>query len=904
VLVAALLALVPATAGAHGGPLPPGFRDTVAIPGLNSPTVFRIAADGEVFVAQKGGKILVFENLQDKTPKVFADLRKQTYDYGDRGLLGLALDPDFPARPYVYALYTFDHVIGDDAPGAYPHWGSAASGYEGDESCIAASGGEVDACPVSGRLVRLTDENDAGVAEKTLVEGWCQQFSSHSIGDLNFGPEGALYASGGEGASFGEPDYGQLGAWPHANQCGDPPREGGSLRSQDLLTPFDPSDPTDPTGLSGTVIRVDPETGEGWPGNPLASSLDANERRIVAFGFRNPFRFAIDPVRGEAFVGNVGSDFYESIDRFPLSPSAPYNFGWPCFEGPEPMPGFESLELPLCEGLYEQPGAVTEPLYYYGHGESPVTPEDECSGENGSAIAGMAVYRRSAFPGLTNLFPAKYDGALFFADAVRGCIYVILADAQGELDPLTAQPFLDESSPYSGADIQVGPDGDLYYLSLYADEGLHRISYDPGAPTASLVADREWGPLDHNRFTVNLDATGSTDPDGEALEYAWDLDGDGEFEDESDDTTKTLTFEGAQNREIGLRVTDPTGAEGIDEITIYPGDSPPRIVIEKPEETLTWGVGQEIEFYGKAWPEGGAGTQLPASHLVWRTTLAHCPGGPDACHRHPLRTFAGVETGTLVAPSHDYPSFIDFELTATDSRGLAATETVRLQPRAVTLDLRSNPPGIALGIGNTTHATPFAMTAIEGTNVALSAPQQAQVGGNTYTFEGWSDGGARVHSVLVLASASGPYTAVYSGPPLPEEPGEEEPGVEESPTAPPATGGDASGRPGGSLDQVAAGPPAPPTISVHPRASTAATSARFVFAGTTAGLRYVCRLDRRPYTPCGSPLAYRRLRPGRHTFRVAVADADGAPASAAAVFSWRVLVPAPEPRLARNGPRF
>ncbi len=437
-----LLTIPAAAAQAHGGPLPSGFRDTVAIPGLNGPTTFRIALNGEVFVAQKGGKILVFENLQDKTPKVFADLRKQVYDYGDRGLLGLALDPDFPASPYVYALYTFDHVIGEDAPGAYPHWGKAATEFEGDESCIAASGGKVDACPVSGRLVRLTDENDTGVAEKTLVEGWCQQFSSHSIGDLNFGPEGALYASGGEGASFGEPDYGQLGAWPHANQCGDPPQEGGSLRSQDLLTPFDPAHPTDPTGLSGTVIRVDPETGEGWPGNPLAASVDADERRIVAFGFRNPFRFAIDPQRQEVFVGNVGSDFYESIDRFPQSPSEPYDFGWPCFEGPDPMPGFEALELPLCESLYEDPGSVTEPLYYYGHGESPVTQDDDCSGENGSAIAGMAVYRGNAFP-------AKYDGALFFADAVRGCIYVILADADGELDPLTAQPFFSEASPYS-----------------------------------------------------------------------------------------------------------------------------------------------------------------------------------------------------------------------------------------------------------------------------------------------------------------------------------------------------------------------------------------------------------------------------------------------------------------------
>ncbi len=341
-----------------------------------------------------------------------------------------------------------------------------------------------------------------------------------------------------------------------------------------------------------------------------------------------------------------------------------------------------------------------------------------------------------------------------------------------------------------------------------------------------------------------------------------------------------------------MRVTDPGGAEGTDEITIYPGDSPPRIVIEQPLETLTWGVGQEIDFYGKAWPEAGAGTQLPASHLVWRTTLAHCPGGPDACHRHPLRTFAGVETGTLVAPDHDYPSYIDFELTATDSRGLQAKKTVRLQPRAVTLHLRSQPPGIALGVGNTTQPSPFAVTVIEGANVTLSAPQQAQVAGNSYTFEGWSDGGARAHSIPT--GAGGTYTAIYSGPPCGCE---EEPGEEESPVTPPASAG--QDRPGASGDPSGPAAVAPPTIGAHPRASTAATSARFVFAGPSDGLLYVCKLDRRPFVPCGSPQGYRRLRPGRHTFRVAVAGVGGAPASAPAVFSWRVVVPDAESRARR-----
>ena len=76
-----------------------------------------------------------------------------------------------------------------------------------------------------------------------LIEDWCQQFPSHSIGDLEFGADGALYASGGEGASFDYADYGQSGN--PRNPCGDPPggsggtqtpptAEGGALRAQDL----------------------------------------------------------------------------------------------------------------------------------------------------------------------------------------------------------------------------------------------------------------------------------------------------------------------------------------------------------------------------------------------------------------------------------------------------------------------------------------------------------------------------------------------------------------------------------------------------------------------------------------------------------------------------------------------
>jgi glucose/arabinose dehydrogenase len=99
---------------------------------------------------------------------------------------------------------------------------------------------------VSGRLSRLTAAgNQMTGPEQVLIEDWCQQYPSHSVGALEFGADGALYATGGDGASFNFADWGQDGA--PVNPCGDPPggvgaalspptAEGGALRSQDLRT--------------------------------------------------------------------------------------------------------------------------------------------------------------------------------------------------------------------------------------------------------------------------------------------------------------------------------------------------------------------------------------------------------------------------------------------------------------------------------------------------------------------------------------------------------------------------------------------------------------------------------------------------------------------------------------------
>jgi Glucose / Sorbosone dehydrogenase len=106
--------------------LPPGFSEQVVFSGLTEPTVVQFASDGRVFVAEKSGLIKVFDNLSDMTPTVFADLRAKVYNFGKSGLLGMALDPNFPTMPYVYVLYTYDGPIGGNAP----TWGDSCPGGE------------------------------------------------------------------------------------------------------------------------------------------------------------------------------------------------------------------------------------------------------------------------------------------------------------------------------------------------------------------------------------------------------------------------------------------------------------------------------------------------------------------------------------------------------------------------------------------------------------------------------------------------------------------------------------------------------------------------------------------------------------------------------------------------------
>jgi hypothetical protein len=299
--------------------------------------------------------------------------------------------------------------------------------------------------------------------------------------------------------------------------------------------------------LDGTLVRIDPLTGEGAPGNPLADDPWPNARRIIAYGLRNPFRFTFRPGTSEVWLGDVGENVWEEINLVPEivdgTPASLRNFGWPCYEGRLAHAGFSG---PICSALYSNgnTGGRTphaQPWYAYQHAGS-------------SDVTGLAFYDGSAYP-------SDYHGALFFADNSRTVIFWI-RDTDG--DGVPDAPVDNGATPFFGGNnakavqLKTGPGGDLFYANLEFNR-ISRIWYCDGcsnlAPSAAIalaagsVAD---GPARDIAFT----ASNSIDPNpADTLAYTWDLDGDGAFDDATG-VSASSTFATLGEHEVAVRADD------------------------------------------------------------------------------------------------------------------------------------------------------------------------------------------------------------------------------------------------------------------------------------------------------------------------------------------------------------
>ncbi len=746
--------------------VPAGFQESTALSGLTNPTKVRFTPDGHVLVAEKSGVIKYFATLTSSAA-VFADLSTNVHNFWDRGLLGMAIDPDWsdPSRRFVYVLYTYDR--NPDGTGSAPRWG---------DGCADPPGATGSGCVVTARLSRLLMNATGGLVggEQVLIDGgfrWCQQFPSHSIGTLQFGPGRVLYAGAGDGGSFNGVDYGQLGGTGGIpkNPCGDknppgdvgttltaPTAEGGALRSQDVRSSGDL------VSFDGAILRIDPDTGAALPDNPLYGGPVSDDDRIIAFGLRNPFRFAIRPGTSEVWIGDVGWNDYEEIDRIPdPTDSIVENFGWPCYEGNETgsarQSGYDGTNLNLCETLYTTPTTMigtatvqlTAPLLAYHHNNRVVA--GEACGTGSSSVLGGTFYAGGSYP-------SQYDGAFVFGDYSRKCIWMMLPGAGGIPSKSNIQTFV--SAAANPVDLEVGPGGDLFYADL--DGGtIRRIQYVAAntPPTAVISAAPPGGSAP---LTVAFGSAGSSDPDAgdQIVAWAWDLDGDGGLDD-STAASPSWIYSAPGTYVVRLQVTDRRGATGTAQRTIDVDNTPPVATIQLPTGADPWVVGQAIDFAGSAIDvQDGA---LAPDRLSWDVLLHHC-SAPGNCHVHPIQTITGVAAGSFPAPDHEYPSYLELRLTATDSGNASDVASLMLNPRTVELSFDSDPQGLLLAVGSHAEATPFSREVIVGSGNSISATSPQNLLGAAWLFSAWSDGGAVSHDLTApLAPATWGATYLRDG---------------------------------------------------------------------------------------------------------------------------------------------
>ena len=311
--------------------LPTGFEEEVAFGGLSEPTAVRFSPDGRVFVTEKSGLIKVFDHLDDTTAEVFADLRTKVHAFWDRGLLGLASDPNFPAKPYVYVAYAHDAVIG----GTAPRWGQP--GVSSDP-CPTPPGPTAEGCVISGRVSRLTADGNSMVGpEQVLVEDWCQQYPSHSAGSLVFGSDGSLctpLAVTGRASQLSTTASSAPRRIRAATHRGIPVTRCHRRQPRGRAAQSGSADVRRPRGPERHGHKDRPRYRRGPARQSRRGKHRPNTRRIVAHGFRNPLRITTRPGTDEVWISDVGWTNVEEIDRLPNPKDATAdNFGWPRYEG-------------------------------------------------------------------------------------------------------------------------------------------------------------------------------------------------------------------------------------------------------------------------------------------------------------------------------------------------------------------------------------------------------------------------------------------------------------------------------------------------------------------------------------------------------------------------------------------
>lgn len=683
-----------------------------------------------VLLAQKKGSVRVFDRASSSILTArFISLESETNNASDRGLLGITVDPDFPIRPYVYLLYTYDppelpfpcpiidganncrdgkgarvsRLVRVEAdPNAVPPYSKAKTsslvvllGTNSTYSNIGAP--DVDAST----LPDDTSPPSCDVGGVPVQDCLPIDSRTHTIGTVIFGPDKKLYVSNGDGSEYS------------------PSVDRRALRAQNI------------DSLAGKVMRIDPDTGQGLADNPFYDgNPNSNRSKVWMYGLRNPFRITIHPTTGEVYVGDVGFNVWEEINV-----GKGKNFGWPCYEGVGHQPAYENdtNTAATCAALYAA-NTATPPMYTYQQVDN-----------NGAAMAGAFYFGSN--------YPSAYNGALFIGDYALDRTEYIKFNNQGQF---TVYPFAQDMADRSATTsfeksiVQMipGPEGDLYYV-IFDNKGtfdeIRRIRYTGG--NAPPVVELQASPTNGQApLTVNFNASASFDPEGGVLSYDWDF-GDGSPH--SNQATVSHTYNSVGTYTARLTVTEPGPSSQSSTKTqlISVGNDPPAVTISAPVHNSLFNIGDTIQYAGTASdPQEG---DLSAS-IRWNGILHHDD------HTHPEFEADGA-SGKFNISDHADAMWFELCATVTDSGGLSDTECVNIVPRRVQYTFTSQPAGFEIIYEAVQRATPLSVESIVGATQQISTPQYQK----GWRFVRWEDGSTSTNRTIRMGSTPTTITAFF-----------------------------------------------------------------------------------------------------------------------------------------------
>ncbi|GAB3321592.1 hypothetical protein GCM10027299_16250 [Larkinella ripae] len=526
----------------------PGFSEEVYANDLSGAVGLTFDKNGGMYVWTIDGRVYRVDP-QTKQRSQLLDISGEIGRYDDFGLLGMTLDNNFLNNGRFYLFYVIKYAS-VKWQGTYARVTRYEANKDDGFRSIRGDSRKI--------LIGAPDPNNPSKG----IPGDCIPLTSnsHAGGGIMMGTDGSLIIPTGDGAAaafdqggYSESYYNQSiqnGFMTAAENI-------GSYRSQVNYS------------LSGKILRVNPENGDGLPGNPDydGGNPRAIKSRIYASGMRQPFRGNVRPNTGSTdinagnpgalYVGDVGFTDWEEINVIKKGA----NYGWPFEEGQNPS------TRPYNKTEYKPAGVnFTKPVVSWRSGPGQINRNGTITDSRNTAagqLPGYCAVGGSWHPGGGN-YPAEYQNAYYFADFNGGWISKMAFDSDNQPQPETIGKVLDGGSSYQYITcVAFNPvDKNMYYLRYPENGGerVRRMIYNGGAggspPVSIILSDKSNGPSPLNvKFTGNT----SYDPEGKALTYAWDFGDNTSSTAANPEKTFTTNSTTSTNYTVKLTVTDPDG---------------------------------------------------------------------------------------------------------------------------------------------------------------------------------------------------------------------------------------------------------------------------------------------------------------------------------------------------------